>query len=218
MRKNILGALLVLVVLPFAAFAQEDGQAVLDKLSEKIKSLGDYAVEYVAYVEGYRAEGQYIVSGDSYVITVGPNIAGADVDYEIICDGKARFEINHNDEEVIIDNINPDDRNILTNPTRAFDFASDSFKSYYRGTKSIDGQMCDLISLLPIYEGSSLTGIYLSVGVNSGLPVELKYSVDGLDGEVVARVVKFESSQSITQSTFKFDKSKYSEYELVDFR
>lgn len=212
--------IIVSLVVAMTVFAgQKDGSEVLSKMSSKIESLGDYRVMFVADVEGYVIEGLYIVSGDKYYIVVGTHLEEeGGVDYEIVCDGKVRYQIDYNNQEVLIDKINPNERVIFNNPTRAFDFAAKDFKSYYTGSKISERREVEMISLLPLDEDTTLSGIYLTVDSESALPVELRYSMDGLDSEVVVKIHRVEKAEDVDVALFEFTRKNYPDFEVVDFR
>lgn len=195
-----------------ASYADSRSDAMLKELSQKITLLGNYRVEFTVSAEGNSVEGQYIVSGDKYYMDIG--------DIEVVCDGKTKYEINHFDDEVIIDNVDPKDRNILSNPTRAFDFADESFTHTYKGEVDEGGNVCNVILLEPRDKGTSLIGVTLLINKTTGLPYMLKYLADGLDGEVEVSILKITPDVKVPASRFTFDRKAYRDknYELIDFR
>ncbi len=199
--------LMVSCSLPAAA----DGRAdeVLRKLGERIAAMGEYTAEFEVMADGNRIEGTYAVSGDRYYMLTD--------EYEVVSDGKTRWEINHYDEEVLIDAADPEDRNILSNPTRAFEFAPDIFTSLYVGEREHDGQTVDIVELKPLEIKSPLLRVTIVVGRRSGLPLELRYLSDGLSEDVVVRMVEIRPGLP-GDAAFSFDRSKYKGYDIVDFR
>lgn len=190
--------------------ADAKARDLLGKLSERIAALGDYRVEFRADAEGGEVKGIYLVSGRKFRITTP--------DFDVIGDGAARYEINHGLEEVVVDNMDTTDINILSNPTRAFEFAAAGFIPTYGGQLAEGGRSLELLRLEPAFEGSAITSVELFIDRLSGLPARLSYGVEGLDGDVDIVIVKFESAVEIPQSDFRFDRSAYRGYEVVDFR
>ena len=96
MRKII--SLSVLLVLGLTAVAQAaaDTKDVLAGLKQYIAKMGRYEVAFALQAGDYKAEGRYLVDGDTYHIVVG-NIA------EVYCDGKVRYEVDNERKEVNID-------------------------------------------------------------------------------------------------------------------
>lgn len=207
MKKLFL--LIPLLCIAVSAAADNRSQSILTQLSAKIKALGEYHARFEVVAEDNNIAGVYTVSGDKYFMQTE--------DYRVISDGKVKYEINHYDREVIVDRIKSGDRNILSNPTRAFDFASDIFNGTYVGTQTVRGVASDIIKLTPTDSKSTLKSITLAVSQATGLPVEIRYRSEGVTDEVVVRIVKIESGP-LKDAVFKFDRANYAGYEVVDFR
>lgn len=200
-----------LSVLPvFASYADERSSELLKELSEKIASLGNYHVGFTVHAEGNTSEGEYVISGDKYYIRVD--------DIEEICDGKNKYEINHADEEVVIDKVNTKEVGILSNPAKMFDFADESFTHSYEGEMTEKCQACNFILLQPRDKNTSVKNIVLAIEKATGLPFMLKYSVEGLNGEIEIFVDKITADRKTPDSRFNFDKKEYKGYEMIDFR
>lgn len=207
MKKLFL--LIPLLCIAVSTAADTRSQSILTQLSAKIKTLGNYHARFEIEAEGNNITGVYAVSGDKYFMQTD--------EYKVISDGKTKYEINHYDKEVTVDRINPSDRSILSNPTRAFDFASDIFSSVYLGTQTIRGIASNMIKLTPTDTKSTLKSITLAISQTSGLPVEIRYRSEGVSDEVVVRIVKIEAGM-LKDAVFKFDRTDYKGYEVVDFR
>lgn len=189
--------------------AQSQAQEILKQLATKINEMGDYNAEFEVQAEGNRISGAYVVSGDKYYMKTN--------DYEVISDGRARYEINKSDKEVLIDKSDPNDRNILSNPTRAFEFADDLFRNSYKGEESTGNQLRDVVVLNPVDAKSPLQRITLKINRKTGLPVELRYLSEGLSDDVVVNIKKIEKGLT-PKAVFSFDRAKYKDYDIVDFR
>lgn len=201
---------LSLALFPLRTYADGRSDAILRSLSEKVASLGSYRVGFHVEVEDEDADGEYVVSGNKFYIKVG--------DMEVICDGKARYEVNNEDEEVLIDKVRPDDRNIITNPTKGFEFADDIFTHGYKGEMTVDGKACDVVELRPRDPESSTPVTMLYVDKKTGLPVKLEYAAEGIDGDVEITIKSMAPDTKIPASRFVFNKKDYPGYELIDFR
>lgn len=193
-----------------ASHADERSSALLKELSAKIASLGNYHVGFTVTAEGSLSEGEYVVSGDKYYMLIE--------DIEVICDGKNKYEINNMDDEVIIGKVDVNEVNILSNPTRAFDFADEGFTHVYDGEMTEKCQACNIILLEPRGKDSSIKDIVLAIEKTTGLPYMLRYSVEGIDGEVEVFVKEFSADRKTPASRFTFDKKNYKGYEIIDFR
>ena len=198
MRKLVLLAL----VLSFAlsAAADEKSKSMLQRVAQYIEALGAYDAEFKVVAGDYKATGEYSVAGDAYYIALDAA--------EVYSDGKVRYEVDHNREEINVDNVDLTSRNVLDNPTRCFDFVDAGYESdvYAEtgGSKTIHLRSTD----------SAIEGdIYLTVNAASGRPERLEYKL--YDDVIVVDVVSLDKRKAKVES---FDKTKYKEYEIIDFR
>ena len=208
----VMAVLLLAVTASLRVAADDRSDALLAALSGKIESLGDYEVAFrVVVKEQGSVSGVYVVSGDKYYIRVE--------DREVFCDGKTRCEVSHADKEVTIDRVDPNDRNILSNPTKAFEFADDQFRHTYVGEQVGEGRRCDAIALEPTFSGASFSDVLLLVDRATGLPMLLQYKMDGSSDEVSVIVERFgPTAAKVDPSRFSLNRSKYKGYEFIDFR
>ena len=114
--------------------------------------------------------GYMMVDGDSYYITLGI--------MEVYSDGKLRYEINNDRKEVTEDRVNLASHDLLTNPTRAFDFAPEEFDIALRF--SHNGEIASL-EFTPREKSLGVTAISLAL-VSEGdrvYPSQIAYDYDG---------------------------------------
>ena len=107
--------------------ADDRSSELLGRLAAAIRALGAYSVQFEVAAGEQRYAGHYDVSGDAYYMTVN----GA----EVYSDGQTRYEVSPERREVIIDAVDTSSRNLLNNPTRAFDFLDGQFASEYLGER-----------------------------------------------------------------------------------
>lgn len=198
MRKLVLLAL----VLSFAlsAAADEKSKSMLQRVAQYVEALGAYDAEFKVVAGDYKATGEYSVAGDAYYISLDAA--------EVYSDGKVRYEVDHNREEINVDNVDLTSRNVLDNPTRCFDFVDAGYESdVYAETG--DSKTIHLRSTDPAIEGD----IYLTMNAASGRPERLEYKL--YDDVIVVDVVSLDKRKAKVES---FDKTKYKEYEIIDFR
>ena len=192
------------------ASAGDSATKLLSSLSERIDKFHNYRVVFQADAEGGEINGIYLVSGHKFRIAAG--------DFDIIGDGSARYEINHALEEILIDNMDTTDINILSNPVKAFEFLAAGFIPSYGGQVVVDGAECDLVELQPASEELAVASIELYISRSTGLPVQISYLIDGLDGKVNVKIEEFKEINDLSSDELRFDRSKYRDYEIVDFR
>lgn len=177
-------------------------EELLRRLVASIKALGDYGVSFAVESGDQTVEGHYSVSGNRYSMTLG--------DAEVFCDGKVRYEVDHRRREVVIDRVNESSRNIVDNPTRAFDFLD----AQYRASLVSEVGSCAVVRLTPAEGGALPVGsILLEVDTSAAKPRSLTYDFDG--EQIVVRVSRIAAEHAALRT---FDASACKGYEFIDFR
>lgn len=192
------------------AMADTKSDALLTALQKKVVEWGNYRVEFSVTIDGQSLNGTYEVGGNSYHIETP--------DVEVFCDGRTKYEVSLPDEEIIIDNVNPDDRTILGNPTQLFDFLGGSFSHRYIGKALINGTGCDQIEL---QENGAKKGEVLNAFINSqtGMPARLIYRLGGLNADAVVDIIRITPNITIDSRDFSLDTTgRYPGFEIIDFR
>lgn len=163
--------------------------------------MGNYGVEFEVASDTKRARGNYTVAGERYHLVLG--------DGEVFCDGEVRYEVDNHHREVTIDKVDKSSRNILNNPVRAFDFVG----SEYVATLVSEANGRAVIQLVPAKKNESVAvNILLTIDTETMRPLSLSYDYEG--EKVVITVL---SVAPVKKTIKNFDKSKYTEYELIDF-
>lgn len=198
MRRVIFSALALFVCV--SAVADEQSKAALQRVAHYVEALGAYDAKFKVAAGDYTTLGSYAVSGDNYYITLD--------EAEVYSDGKVRYEVDHNREEVNVDNVDLTSRNVLDNPTRCFDFVDSGYESDMFEQNGSQ-QTIHLRSIDAAIEGD----IYLTIDAASACPQRLEYKL--YDDIIVVDVISLEKRKTKINS---FDKSKYKDYEIIDFR
>ena len=198
MRRVIFSALALLICV--SAVADEQSKTALQRVAHYVETLGAYDAKFKVAAGDYTTEGSYAVSGDNYYITLD--------EAEVYSDGKVRYEVDHNREEVNVDNVDLTSRNVLDNPTRCFDFVDSGYESDMFEQNGSQ-QTIHLRSTDAAIEGD----IYLTIDAASARPQKLEYKL--YDDIIVVDVISLEKRKTKINS---FDKSKYKDYEIIDFR
>lgn len=183
----------------------DDAKALISHLSEQIRSMENYEVSFTVNSGDQKIKGYYAVSGEKYYISIG--------DAEVFCDGGARYEVNPQNKEVTIDAVDTKSHNILTNPTRAFDFIDGEFAFEMVGTNN----GITTIKLTSTAENAALGVIFVAMDAATAQPRSLTYDVDG--AQIAIEVASIDELTGMVDiSMFTFDKNNYRGYEIVDFR
>lgn len=183
----------------------DDAKALIGRLSNQVRSMENYEVEFSVKSGDQQIKGYYAVSGDKYYISIG--------EAEVFCDGSARYEVNPQNKEVTVDAVDNKSHNILTNPTRAFDFIDGEFNFAMVGTSA----GVATVKLTSTAENAALGVIFVAIDTTTAQPRSLTYDVDG--DQITVEIVSFDEMVGMVDiSMFTFDKNNYRGYEIVDFR
>ena len=203
MKRVICALLLLMLSLP--AMAQTTAREWLDRLDS---SLGvRYAMQlYVALGEVRNVADQYsgyfIVDGDAYYMNLGV--------MEVYSDGKLRYEVNNERKEVTEDRVNLEAVDLLSNPTRAFDFVDEE---YDVRVVSVAGDVAT-IELKPKSADLGITAILLTLQREgrSVIPTLICYDYEGDEIRIELTMV---DDASVTLP--RWDAKSYSAYDIVSF-
>ncbi|MDE7122778.1 MAG: hypothetical protein K2N93_00265 [Alistipes sp.] len=199
--KTILLQAVLLFGAALPCAAQNDAAAWLTRLRDAIARRGSYAVHFsVATSEEFAGKGYYLVDGEAYYLVLG--------DAEVFCDGRIRYEVSRVAREVTVVSVDGASRNLLDNPTHAFDFLGENYASELL---SADADKA-VVRLVPRSKGA-ISEVLLTIDARSGLPQYVTYGADGLGVEV--SILSFERLQT---PVLTFDPARYADYELIDFR
>lgn len=205
MKKFIASIFTLLCAANVCAQSDDSAKVLIGRLSEKIRAMENYEVEFNVKSGDQTIKGYYAVSGEKYYISIG--------DAEVYCDGSARYEVNPQNKEVTVDAVDTKSHNILTNPTRAFDFIDGEFTFATVGTA--DG--ATTVKLTSTAENAALGTIFVTIDSTTAQPRSLTYDVDG--DQIVVEIASLDEMVGMVDiSMFTFDKGNYRGYEIVDFR
>lgn len=199
-----------------AGRADDRSTAILQKISTTLNGYKHYEVTFSFVVRNSPSDasspmtGSYVVSGEKYYI---------DLDIrEVYCDGKTKYEVDRQNREVTIDRVDPSDRSFLANPTRAFEFLGGSFTHRIEDVQGFGRKNCDVVALTAVEKSSGLSDARLYVDRATGLPAGMIYYIDGASSEVDVTVKKITPFPSVDPKVFIFNRSRYKDFELIDFR
>ena len=180
-------------------YAQASARDWINGVNRTLKD--NYALHMKVDAYGEKMNGYSIVERDSYYMQLGT--------MEVYSDGKLRYEVNNERKEITEDRVNLDSRDLLANPTRAFEFLEDEFKA----TISEHIHNGAILKLVPKQE-SDITAIYMSVmwRDNRIIPMAIKYDYDGEEVSIALVMADVKSA-----SMPKWKRGNYKTYDLVSF-
>ncbi len=192
--------LAALICCPALRAADDAGaREAVERLAARFRAMPEYTVTFTAEGADFAAEGSYAVEGDRYYMRVG--------DTEVYCDGASKWEVDPAKREVVIDVVDTESRSLLGNPTRAFDFLDDAFRSELLPS---EGGM-QRLRLTPTDKGAVMSSVTVDVAAD-GSPRTVTYDLDGERIRIAIR--RIEPSAEVR----RFDAGRYAGYEIIDFR
>lgn len=208
---RILLSFVLLVSLP--VFGQDTkAQAILDKLSSKMKSQKSFYIEFSANIKNTGSgtneseTGKGWVKGDKYYASYGDNT--------IISNGIKTWTVVKDDKSVYETDAKEDDGESM-NPKKLMTIWETGFKNKYDKEDKLNNEAVHVIDLYPKNPGKvdyHTIVLYISKASN-----ELKKAVmKAKDGTVMTySLTKFTSNAPVEDTKFVFDIKKYPGYTLV---
>jgi outer membrane lipoprotein-sorting protein len=199
--------------LSFSSFSQDPkSQAILDKLSSKMKTQKTFYIEFSAHIKnsatgtnqsetgkGWIKEKKYYASyGENTIISNGLKT------WTIVKEEKAVYETDANEDE-----------NESMNPKKLLTIWETGFKNKYEKEETLNGETVYVINLYPKNPGKTdYHTIILYISKNS---VELKKAVmKSKDGtNMTYTLTKFQPNTSVEDSKFVFEVAKYPGYTVI---
>ncbi len=196
--------IVTLLIFMLSTLSVVSAQSASEWLAKLDASLGErYAMSIAVALGGEdQHSGFVIVDGDSYYMTLGV--------MEVYCDGKLRYEVNNQRKEVVEDVVNLASCDLLSNPTRAFDFVPEEFAMEV--TAMSDSAVT--LMLTPNSEDMGINSIVLTLARKGSMVEPTTISYD-YDGEQVA--ISLQKLKSTDLKLRKWDKAAYRAYDIVSF-
>lgn len=208
---KILLALFTLV--SFATFGQDaKSQAILDKVSSKMKGYKSFYIEFTANIKNTSngtntsETGKGWVKGEKFYASYGENT--------IISNGVKSWTIVKEEKSVYETDANEDDEESM-NPKKLMTIWESGFKNKYEKEDKLNNEAVHVINLYPKNAGKvdyHTIILYISKATN-----ELKKAVmKAKDGTVMTyTLTKFQANPTVEDSKFVFDIKKYPGYTLI---
>ncbi|MFR9512090.1 MAG: hypothetical protein SNF69_00480 [Rikenellaceae bacterium] len=184
-------------------YANEDAEAIVQRVLAAMEDCNPYKVEIEVNYAGSSIAGYYEVDNLNYYISIDHQ--------ELYGDPTVKYEVFNSRREVIIDSVSPTfDGNLLNNPATAFA----SIKNHYSASLISNVNGFTTLELRPhSTDDNSMETIILTVLNSTMLPNSITYQF-GAD-EVVIKVLDI---SRLASGITLYDSSKYTDYEIIDFR
>lgn len=200
-------AILVLIITG-SSYAQSDAKAFLNEVSTKVKAYKNislsfkYELNNVSENISQETKGDVTIEGDKYIL----NVLGVTRIY----DGKTMYTISPEDEEVTISSDNNDEEGTIT-PSKMLSFYEDGYTYKMDIVQNVKGRKIQFVKLSPIDTNSEIKQVLLGIDATTKHIYNLMEI--GKNGtRTILTVNSFKTDETISETLFTFDESKYSDY------
>lgn len=199
---------LLFISLSLTSFSQNKAKALLNEVSEKVKSYDNIAIEFKYVLENLtenvkqETKGDVTLEGEKYRL----NILGVTRLY----DGKKLYTISPEDEEVTISN-EKDNQEEGFSPSKMLSFYEDGYVYEMDITQNIQGRKIQYVKLTPIDSNSEIKYILLGIDANTKNIYNL-IQIGKNGTKTTLTVNSLKTNELLPKSLFTFDAKKYSDY------
>ncbi|GAA3554154.1 outer membrane lipoprotein carrier protein LolA [Snuella lapsa] len=194
--------------LTFTAFSQNKGKALLNEVSDKVKSYDNIAIDFKYILENtsenikQETRGDVILQGDKYKL----NILGI----TRLFNGQTLYNISPEDEEVTISSESDNEEDSIT-PSKMLSFYEDGYTYNLDIEQNVKGRKIQYVKLTPIDSNSEIKHILLGVDVQTKHIYNL-IQIGKNGTKTTLTVNSFKTNEPISKSLFNFDADKYKDY------
>ena len=196
--------LLVLILfLSVSLSAQKDKQAreILDKTTNALQQAGGIRATF-----GGTGNGTLLLKGNQFYLNSGG--------IQSWFDGKTQWSYLESSEEVNVSNPTPEELQTI-NPYALLSIYKNGYNYKYAGTKSRNGKQGFEVILTPENK-QDITSITLFVS-QTYQPLYIKVEQNNKSANEII-VTSYQTNQARDNATFKFDKKKFPNAEVIDLR
>lgn len=196
--------LLVLILfLSVSLSAQKDKQAreILDKTTNALQQAGGIRATF-----GGTGNGTLLLKGNQFYLNSGG--------IQSWFDGKTQWSYLESSEEVNVSNPTPEELQTI-NPYALLSIYKNGYNYKYAGTKSRNGKQGFEVILTPENK-QDITSITLFVS-QTYQPLYIKVEQNNKSANEII-VTSYQINQPLDNATFKFDKKKFPNAEVIDLR
>ncbi len=206
-RLNRLFTPLLAALLCSPAAADAQSEALLQKMSQQIRSYNSYRITFTAQVKGRDAEaGQLTVARDRFALKLGGK--------EFYGDGYNLWAYDPKRNELVIDPLESDrQRNLVTDPSQLLDIDPGRYR--HRSLPAQGG--LQVVELTPLAKSPEYERITLRIDPATSLPKQITLHL--VQSPAVTLVIgSFTPNVPLTADSFRFRAADHPGIEVIDFR
>ena len=196
----------VICLVATVTYAQNGAKDLLDKVAAKVESYNNLEIEFNHVFENVEADikqearGKVLLKKELYHLYY--------MGTEQIFDGSKTYLIIHEDEEVIIQNIEDMEAEENITPSKLFSFYKNGYTYKMGGLKTVNGIKTQEVILYPIDSDSSVDNIIVAIdNITNHI-----YSISETgknSSKTVLTIRSMKTNQPISEKLFIFDDNKY---------
>lgn len=212
-KKVVFFILFAGFVLPALGQYEEEALAVLDRMSEKYKSLNSFKADFSYSLENKMENiqeefsGDIIVKGDMFKLDLGDQV--------IFNDGEIMWTYLKDVNEVNIDYYLPEDGDMT--PSNIFTAYQDGYKYMMAGEERLGNEDYDIIDLVPDDPDKPFYKVKLWISKKDHTLKQWKL-FDKSGNTYLYNIKSFNSSYNAGDNEFVFEESKHPGVEMIDLR
>lgn len=201
---------IMIVFVSFFANGQDAQKAkkLLDEVSAKVKSYESVSIEFRYTVKNLKenisqdSRGNVTISGEKYI----SDFLGTTEMF----DGKKKYTIIPEDEEITIETYDPKKENAFS-PSKMLTFYTKGYKYEWDNLLLLSGKKVQFVKLKPTDPKSEIKEILLGIdNVTKNIYKLIQISKDGTRSEL--SIISFKTNQALSENHFIFAESKYPNY------
>jgi outer membrane lipoprotein carrier protein len=202
----------------FSVSAQVDQKArqILEQASKKMQSFQTISVDFTFTMENAKMKiheknsGLLLMKGEKYQVKL------PDLGMLVFSDGKTVWNYMKEANQVTISNAGEEGQGII-DPTTIFNVYQEGFTYKFIEDKSVNGKLISYVELVPVDKTKEYSKMVAGIEKEKQLIFSLvTFGKD--ENQYGIYVNDFKSNQPIADSDFVFNKAKFGDVEVVDFR
>ena len=196
----------VICMVATVTFAQNGAKDLLDKVAAKVESYNNIEIEFNHVFENVEADikqearGKVVLKKDLYHLYY--------MGTEQIFDGSKTYLIIHEDEEVIIQNVEDIEEEENITPSKLFSFYKNGYSYEMGGIKTVNGIKIQEVILTPMDSDSSVDNIVVAIDNKTNHIYSISETGKN-SSKTVLTIRSMKTNQPISEKLFIFDDNKY---------
>lgn len=214
MRKAAL--IIVALLLGVQVFAQDSkAKSILENFNKSMRSHPSIDIRFTFTSDDEvnniveTKDGRILSKGDAFKLVMD--------ELEVYSDGKTKWTVMHDVDEINVQEVDPDSYDMLDNPVNFLTVSNKDFKYSYKGSTIIGGKAMEKIEFEPKDKRAAYSAIELRIEQSTLYPYEVNYI--GKEGENYSvRIKSFIPNAKIEDIQLVFNEPSYGGYEIIDLR